>query len=256
MSIDWKGYDPKGFYDEMIDYPGQPRTMAKAMVKHLQGLSEKEIRDRQQAAEAAIVEMGITFTVYSEGSNIDRAWPFDIIPRILSTKEWAVTEEGLKQRVRALNLFISDLYGGQRIIRDGIFPPELLANSKNFRPECVGIEPRHGIWAHICGSDLIRDEKGTFYVLEDNLRVPSGVSYMLENRTLTKQVFGELFEDYSIQPVDDYPSHLYDMLSSLSPRSGEFPEIVVLTPGIYNSAYFEHSFLAQQMGAELVTGQD
>jgi uncharacterized circularly permuted ATP-grasp superfamily protein len=256
MGIDLKGYDLKGFYDEMIDHPGRPRTLALAMVKHLQDLSSNEIRDRQQAADAAIVEMGITFTVYSEGCNIDRAWPFDIIPRIISTKEWTVTEEGLQQRVRALNLFIGDLYGAQRIIRDGVFPPELLAHSKNFRPECVGIEPRHGVWAHICGSDLIRDEKGTFYVLEDNLRVPSGVSYMLENRALTKQVFGELFEDYSIQPVADYPSHLYDMLSSLSPRPGKIPEIVVLTPGIYNSAYFEHSFLAQQMGAELVKGQD
>jgi uncharacterized circularly permuted ATP-grasp superfamily protein len=256
MSIDWKGYDPKGFYDEMIDNPGRPRTVALAMVKHLQGLSGNEIRARQQAADAAILEMGITFTVYTEGSNIDRAWPFDIIPRILSTKEWTVTEEGLRQRVRALNLFLGDLYGAQRIIREGVFPQELLANSKNFRPECVGIEPPHGVWAHICGSDLIRDEKGTFYVLEDNLRVPSGVSYMLENRALTKQVFGELFEDYTIQPVDDYPGHLYDMLSSLSPRRGELPEIVVLTPGIYNSAYFEHSFLAQQMGAELVSGED
>jgi uncharacterized circularly permuted ATP-grasp superfamily protein len=256
MRIDWKGYDPKGFYDEMIDHPGRPRNLALGMVKHLQGLSGREIRARQKAADAAIVEMGITFTVYSEGSNIDRAWPFDIIPRILSTEEWGLTEEGLRQRVRALNLFIGDLYGSQRIIREGVFPPELVANSKNFRPECVGIEPPHGVWAHICGSDLIRDEKGTFYVLEDNLRVPSGVSYMLENRALTKQVFGELFEDYTIQPVDDYPGHLYDMLASLSPRRGEVPEIVVLTPGIYNSAYFEHSFLAQQMGAELVGGQD
>ncbi|MBI3803096.1 MAG: circularly permuted type 2 ATP-grasp protein [Nitrospirae bacterium] len=256
MSIDWKRYDPCGFYDEMIDFPGEPRTLASGMVAHLQSLSSDEIRARQKAAESAILEMGITFTVYSEGSNIDRAWPFDIIPRIISPKEWSMTEAGLQQRVRALNLFIGDLYGKQRIIRDGIFPAELLAHSKNFRRECVGIQPPREVWAHICGSDLIRDEQGTFYVLEDNLRVPSGVSYMLENRVLTKQVFGELFENYSIQPVDDYPSHLFDMLSSIAPHTDEFPKIVVLTPGIYNSAYFEHSFLAQQMGAELVSGPD
>lgn len=256
MNIDWKRYDPCGFYDEMIDSPGKPRTLASGMAAHLRELSSDEIRARQKAAEAAILEMGITFTVYSEGSNIDRAWPFDIIPRIISPKEWGVTEAGLQQRVRALNLFIGDLYGKQQIIRDRVFPAELLANSKNFRRECIGIQPAHGIWAHICGSDLIRDEQGTFYVLEDNLRVPSGVSYMLENRVLTKQVFGELFENYSIQPVADYPSHLFDMLSSIAPRADAFPKIVVLTPGIYNSAYFEHSFLAQQMGVDLVIGSD
>lgn len=256
MAVAWEDYHSNGFYDELIRAPGQPRDVARTLAKHLLKLSVEEIRYRQQAAEAAIVEMGITFTVYSEGSNIDRAWPFDIIPRIISAREWAVAEAGLQQRLRALNLFIADLYGEQKIIRDRVFPAELLANSKNFRRECVGVKPPHGVWAHICGSDLIRDEHGTFLVLEDNLRVPSGVSYMLENRGLTKQVFSELFEDYSIQPVADYPNHLFDMLASISPRPAEFPEVVVLTPGIYNSAYFEHSFLAQQMGAELVEGSD
>jgi len=256
MSIDWTRYDARGFYDEMIDSPGRPRALAQDMVKHLQELSSEEIHARQQAAEAAIVKMGITFTVYSEGGNIDRAWPFDIIPRIIAAKEWANTAAGLRQRVQALNLFIGDLYGEQRIVRDGVFPAELLANSKNFRRECIGIRPRHGVWAHICGSDLVRDDQGTFYVLEDNLRVPSGVSYMLENRVLTKQVFGELFADYSIQPLADYPNHLFDMLASIAPSLDMFPEIVVMTPGIYNSAYFEHSFLAQQMGVELVEGSD
>lgn len=256
MTVAWEHYHSNGFYDELIRAPGQPRDSARTLAKHLLKLTAQEIRDRQQAAEAAIVEMGITFTVYSEGSNIDRAWPFDIIPRIITAQEWAVTEAGLRQRLRALNLFIADLYGEQKIVRDRIFPAELLANSKNFRRECVGVKPPHGVWAHICGSDLIRDEHGAFLVLEDNLRVPSGVSYMLENRGLTKQVFSELFEDYSIQPVADYPNHLFDMLASISPRPAEFPDVVVLTPGIYNSAYFEHSFLAQQMGAELVEGSD
>ncbi|MGD8642837.1 MAG: circularly permuted type 2 ATP-grasp protein [Chromatiales bacterium] len=256
MRIDWKSYQPGGFFDEMISSPGYARGAARSVTKLLRSLSTEEIRARQQAAEAAIVEMGITFTVYSEGSNIDRSWPFDIIPRVISAKEWAKTEAGLRQRLRALNLFIGDLYGEQRIVKDGVFPAELLANSKNFRKECIGIEPPFGVWAHICGSDLIRDDQGEFFVLEDNLRVPSGVSYMLENRVLTKRVFGELFELTSIRPVDDYPTQLFDMLASISPRPLDYPEVAVLTPGIYNSAYFEHSFLAQQMGAELVEGAD
>jgi uncharacterized circularly permuted ATP-grasp superfamily protein len=201
--------------------------------------------------------MGITFTVYSEEEgSIDRAWPFDIIPRIIPGSEWVQVERGLKQRVRALNRFIDDIYHGQNIVRDGVFPASLLENSVNFRAQCVGIDPPGAIWAHICGSDLVRDKDGVFYVLEDNLRVPSGVSYMLENRQVMKRVFPELFENQNILPVDDYPSKLYDMLAALSPRQIEQPEIVVLTPGIYNSAYFEHAYLAQQMGAELVEGRD
>ena len=255
-TIDWEAYDPQGFFDDMMSGPGCPRAVAGVVAGRLAQMSTDEIRARQKAAEVAIEEMGITFTVYSEGSNIDRAWPFDIIPRIIAAREWAHTEAGLRQRLQALNLFISDLYGEARIVKDGTFPGELLGDSKNFRPQCVGVAPPFGAWAHICGSDLIRDHHGDFYVLEDNLRVPSGVSYMLENRVLTKRVFGELFAESSILPVADYPSQLFDMLSSISPRPGDFPKIVVLTPGIYNSAYFEHCFLAQQMGAELVEGSD
>jgi uncharacterized circularly permuted ATP-grasp superfamily protein len=256
MSIDWKSYDPNGFYDELISSPGYPRAAARTLTSYLRSLSDDEIHERKAAAEHAIVEMGITFTVYTEGGNIDRAWPFDIIPRIIPRKEWTRVEEGLRQRLTALNLFINDLYNEQKIIRDKVFPKEVLAHSRNFREQCVGIQPAHGVWAHICGSDLVRDKDGTLYVLEDNLRVPSGVSYMLENRQVTKRVFPELFENYSILPVDEYPSHLFDMLASLSPRPLDYPEVVVLTPGIYNSAYFEHSFLAQRMGAELVQGSD
>jgi len=256
MSIDWKTYDSGDFFDEMISSPGHPRAVGRAVASYLRSLSTEEIRARQQAADLAIEEMGITFTVYSEGSNIDRAWPFDIIPRIISTKEWRETEAGLIQRVTALNMFIADLYGDQRIVKEGIFPAELLAQSRNFRKQCIGIKPPFDVWAHICGSDLIRDDKGDVFVLEDNLRVPSGVSYMLENRVLTKRVFGELFQDSSILPVADYPTQLFDMLASISPRPMDYPEVVVLTPGIYNSAYFEHAFLAQQMGAELVEGAD
>jgi uncharacterized circularly permuted ATP-grasp superfamily protein len=257
MAIRWGGYRAKGLHDELIRAAGKPRSAAARLCEYLKLLSDAEIEERKQAAEAAIRVMGVTFRVYSEeGGSIDRAWPFDIIPRIIAASEWRRIEAGLKQRVHALNLFIDDLYHDQRIVRDGVFPREILASSKNFRPQCVGISPPRGVWAHICGSDLVRDKDGTVYVLEDNLRVPSGVSYMLENRLVQKRVFPELFEQYSIEPVDDYPSQLYDMLCSIAPRSGDKPEVVVLTPGIYNSAYFEHSYLAQQMGVELVEGRD
>jgi uncharacterized circularly permuted ATP-grasp superfamily protein len=257
MAIRWGSYKVKGLYDELIRAAGKPRDAAKPLCDYLRALKDKEIDEYKAAAELAIHVMGITFTVYSEEEgSIDRAWPFDIIPRIIPKTEWDQIERGLKQRVQALNLFIDDLYHDQKIIRDKVFPGELLKDSVNFRPQCVGIDPPDNIWAHICGSDLVRDEHGTVFVLEDNLRVPSGVSYMLENRMVMKRVFPDLFEDYSILPVDDYPSQLYDMLASLSPREIEQPEVVVLTPGIYNSAYFEHSYLAQQMGAELVEGRD
>jgi len=256
MSIDWNLYPCEGFYDELI-VEGEARPYAVNLANDLAQMGPEELSARQEAANLAIKEMGITFTVYSEeGGAIDRAWPFDVIPRIIPKSEWDRVEAGLRQRVQALNLFIDDLYHGQKIIKDGVFPAEVMAKSVNFRPQCVGVDPPLGIWAHICGSDLVRDGDGTIYVLEDNLRVPSGVSYMLENRLVTKRVFPELFEDYAPLPVDDYPSQLFDTLAALSPRPADYPEVVVLTPGIYNSAYFEHSYLAQQMGCELVEGRD
>ena len=257
MAIRWSQYPNKGFHDELIGPRGRPWPASAHVARYLRSLKDNEINERRAAAELAIRAMGITFTVYNQdGGAIDRAWPFDIIPRIIEKQEWTRIEEGLKQRVRALNLFIDDIYNEQRIIRDGLFPADLLKTSTNFRPQCMGISPRFQVWAHICGSDLVRDKDGTMYVLEDNLRVPSGVSYMMENRLVMKRVFPELFEQVSIETVDSYPSQLYDMLASLSPRPGDAPEIVVLTPGIYNSAYFEHAYLAQQMGAELVQGSD
>ncbi|MCG6863617.1 MAG: circularly permuted type 2 ATP-grasp protein [Chromatiaceae bacterium] len=256
MSIDWDQYSCEGFFDELI-VEGKARPHAVNLVAALQGMEPDELAARQQAADLAIKEMGITFTVYAEdGGAIDRAWPFDVIPRIISKSEWDRVEVGLKQRVQALNLFIDDLYHDQKIIEDGVIPADVLAKSVNFRPQCVNVDPPLGIWAHICGSDLVRDADGTMYVLEDNLRVPSGVSYMLENRLVTKRVFPELFESYAPLPVDDYPSQLFDTLAALSPRPADYPEVVVLTPGIFNSAYFEHSYLAQQMGCELVEGRD
>ncbi len=258
MTIRWKDYQVRGFHDELIRSTGRPRDWARPLCRYFSSLKDDALRERRAASELAIRTMGITFTVYSEeeGGSIDRAWPFDIIPRVITKAEWDGIELGLKQRVRALNLFIDDIYHNRKIIKDGVFPEELIANSKNFRKECIGVDPPLGIWAHICGSDLIRGKDGTVYVLEDNLRVPSGVSYMLENRAVMKRVFPELFELFSIEPVDEYPSRLHDCLTSLAPRGGASPEIVVLTPGIYNSAYFEHSYLAQRMGAELVEGSD
>jgi len=254
--VNWADYDPGDNYDDLIGSDGLPRPPARDLAARLATLTVDQLTDRQLAAEQAIASMGITFTVYSEGQNIDRAWPFDIIPRTLDRSEWLGIEAGLKQRLRALNHFIDDVYHEQRIVRDGRFPRAVLESSRNFLPPCVGATPAHGVWANICGSDLVRDKDGTVYVLEDNLRVPSGVSYMLENRSVTKQVFPELFERQNILPLDDYPAELFNMLVSLSPRPGDQPEVVVLTPGIYNSAYFEHSYLARRMGAELVEGSD
>ena len=243
-------------YDELIGSGGRPRPATRPLFDFLATIDAETLDARRQAVEAAIVAMGITFTVYSEAGNIDRAWPFDIIPRIIDRKEWARIDAGLKQRLTALNLFINDLYNEQHIVKDRVFPKEVLASSANFRAQCQGMVPRFGVWAHVCGTDLVRDRDGTLYVLEDNLRVPSGVSYMLENRRLMKRLFPEIFQSNSILPVDDYPIQLYDTLAALSPRPGDRPVVVVLTPGIFNSAYFEHCYLAQQMGAFLVEGSD
>jgi len=256
MAIDWSQYRAEGLYDELVDADGHLRPPARVLCEYLASLDGAELAELKSAAELAIQVMGITFTVYSEGNNIDRAWPFDIIPRIIHRREWERTQAGLEQRVRALNLFIQDVYNDQKIIKDKVFPGELLKNSRNFRKQCVGHSPPLQVWAHICGSDLVRDRDGTLYVLEDNLRVPSGVSYLLENRSVMKRVLPELFENNTILPVDDYATQLFDMLASISPRPMDYPEVVVLTPGIYNSAYFEHAYLAQQMGAELVEGSD
>ena len=243
-------------YDELLDQNQQPRPSAQDLFNYLNALPAQELETRRAAVEAAILTMGITFTVYSEGTNIDRAWPFDIVPRTIAKNEWLGIEEGLKQRLKALNMFINDLYNEQQIVKDGVFPLEVLVGSKNFRQQCKGMTPRFGVWAHICGTDLVRDKDGVVYVLEDNLRVPSGVSYMLGNREVMKRLFPEIFQSSSILPVDDYPTQLYDTLAALSPRETSWPVVAVLTPGIFNSAYFEHSYLAQQMGAYLVEGSD
>jgi uncharacterized circularly permuted ATP-grasp superfamily protein len=257
----WNSYErtSAGWWDEMIDADGVPRPGCDRVVAILDRIGLDGgggLVDRQAAAEVAIQAMGITFTVYTEGQDIDRAWPFDLIPRVITTEEWSRISAGLVQRLTALNAFIHDLYHDREVIRAGVVPEEVVASSPNWRPECVGVDPPRSVWAHICGSDLVRGDDGTTYVLEDNLRVPSGVSYMLENRAVTKRILAEAFFDLDIHPVDGYPGALHEMLAELSPRPDVQPVVVVLTPGIYNSAYFEHAFLAQQMGAHLVEGSD
>ena len=256
MKLDWQTYDHADHYDELVSPAGRARPGAGSLLAHLKHLGGDEVLRRKRLAEQTIKAMGITFTVYSDGANIDREWPFDIIPRIIRAKEWERIAAGLTQRLTALNLFIDDLYNAQKVLKDGVVPRHVIMASGNFRAQCVGMRPAHGVWAHICGSDLVRDADGHIYVLEDNLRVPSGVSYMLENRRITKRVFPELLEANDIVPNGDYPAQLFDTLASLSPRPKDDPEIALLTPGIYNSAYFEHAFLAQHMGAELVEGGD
>jgi len=245
-----------GPWDELHDEHGHPRPAAQEVMAVVERLGVEELRARQASATADILTMGITFTVYSDGANIDRAWPFDVIPRVIEATEWRRIERGLVQRLRALNMFIDDVYNDQRIIEDGVFPADVLADSANYREECRGVHPPFGVWAHICGSDLVRDADGTMYVLEDNLRVPSGVSYVLENRAVAKRAFPEVFARQTIAPVDAYTDELNKLLSSLAPEGITQPAIAVLTPGIFNSAYFEHSFLAQRMGATLVEGND
>jgi uncharacterized circularly permuted ATP-grasp superfamily protein len=256
MSIDWKEYSAENLWDELITPSGRARKGAGNLRRMLARLTDEELNSRKAAAELAIRSMGITFTVYTgEGrGSIDREWPFDIVPRLLLKREWDQIAAGLKQRVQALNRFIDDVYHEQRAFTDDVLPRSYIEKSREFRAECVGIDPPHRVWAHVCGSDLVRDADGQMYVLEDNLRVPSGVSYMIENREVMKRVFPELFKDYVIHPVDDYPAQLASCLRSLSPVKS--PQIAVLTPGIYNSAYFEHAYLANAMAAQLVEGSD
>ncbi len=253
--LTWPSYDPGEYYDELVGPGGEPRPAAVALWRHFTDLGPEALAERQVAADREMRAIGVTFTVYEGSSGTDRPWPFDIIPRVMPSDQWTLIEAGLVQRLSALNLFIDDVYHDQRTVSSGVVPSELVGGSPNFRRECVGVDPPGGVWAHICGSDLIRDGDGTVYVLEDNLRVPSGVSYLLENRMVAKHVFPELFRHYSIEPVDPYVGRLASLLASVSPSTGD-PTIVVLTPGIYNSAYFEHAFLAQQLGVELVEGSD
>ena len=254
--MNFSGYDRGGFFDEMFGDDGMPRPMARTLAKNIESLEPGEMAARQRAADRALVQMGITFNVYGEQAGVEKTLPFDLVPRIVPSQEWDRIERGLKQRIQALNLFIADLYSDQRTLKDGVIPAHVIESSKGFRRQCLGMKPPRGIWCHITGTDLVRSGDGEIYVLEDNLRCPSGVSYVLENRHLMKSLFPEVFAQSRIRPVANYPIRLRDMLEYLGPDNGAPPRMVVLTPGVFNSAYFEHSFLAQQMGIELVEGSD
>ncbi len=254
MNFSFDNYNTEGFFDEMFTADGQTRSGYTFFKDRVEQLSKEEFMRRQISAERALMAMGITFNVYSENEGTERIMPVDIIPRIVSAQEWEKMEKGLIQRITALNLFLADIYSDQKIIKDGIIPKEVIHSSKNFLAPCMGIKPPKNIWIHITGTDLIRGNNGEYMVLEDNLRCPSGVSYMMENRELLKQTFPEVVAKTQIRPIADYPHKLLQMLRFISDRPE--PTVVVLTPGIYNSAYFEHSYLAQQMGVELVDARD
>ena len=244
-------YDPEGFYDELIDEKGNPRPGVQLLVDKIESLPKGDLKLRQKEAEALLLKMGITFNVYGQDQGTEKIFPFDLIPRIIPDTDWQRIEAGLKQRIFALNEFLQDIYNDKKILKDKIVPKELILSSKTYRKECEGFTPPKKIWCHVTGTDLIRGADGSFYVLEDNLRCPSGVSYVLENRQVLKRTFPHVFEKSRVRPVDDYPVKLLEMLEYLVPDGVHSPTIGVLTPGIFNSAYFEHSFLSQQMGVEL-----
>ena len=252
MSI--KDYKSPGFFDEMFAEGGECRTHYTKFESQLQKTSKKKLSQLQFSADKAQMAMGMTFNVYHDNQGIEKILHLDIIPRIIPHTEWQKIEAGLKQRIRALNLFLQDIYNDQKILKDKVVPKDLILNSKDFLQPCVGLTPPKGIWCHITGTDLVKDKDGEYYILEDNLRCPSGVSYMLESREIIKRAYPDLFNALGVRPVSDYPTKLLNMLQFLSDKPK--PKVGVLTPGIHNSAYFEHSYLAQQMGAELVIGQD
>jgi uncharacterized circularly permuted ATP-grasp superfamily protein len=254
--MDLTSYQPGDFFDEMFAAGNRPRAGYEILARTLASLPGADLVRRQRAAERALLNMGITFNVYGHEAGAEKILPFDLVPRIVPAEDWAVLERGLKQRVRALNLFIDDMYHRQRIVSDGAIPRELVESATSYLPGCKGLDPPLGVWVHITGTDLVRDGDGRYFVLEDNLRCPSGVSYVLHNRQVMKRTFPKVFEASRVLPVDSYPSELLRVLQHVRPLGIASPTVVVLTPGPYNSAYSEHSFLAQQMGVELVEPSD
>jgi len=248
----------RGAFDEIWGHggPDSPRAEFAALSRGLAETDAAELQRRQQSAEAAFRQLGITFAVYGDSDAAERIIPFDIVPRVFLAGEWARLSEGLVQRVEAINAFLEDIYGARRILREGVIPPELIYLNAQFRAEVDGVRPPHGVWAHICGIDLVRTGPDQFYVLEDNARTPSGVSYMLENREAMIRLCPELFRDFRVAPVDSYPDMLLKTMQSVAPGGNPRPVCVVLTPGHFNSAYYEHSFLADSMGVELVEAAD
>ena len=244
----------KSFWDETFDFNGSVRSSYNNFLNFFGGLSKKDLKKLNAFSEQFFVNQGVTFTVYNDMRGVERIFPFDIFPRIINEDEWRIIESGIKQRIKALNLFLKDIYNEQFILKDKVFPTSLLISNDNFRREMISLKVPKDIYTHISGVDLIRNNDGKFYVLEDNLRTPSGVSYMLENRELTRRLYPNFFPRSKVYAVSNYPELLYNQLKTLSNNSK--PEIVLLTPGQYNSAYYEHTTLARLMGVELVEGRD
>ncbi len=256
MSELFQSYAHGHFHDEMFSAPGAARPAYRLAYERLARMTRADMVEKQALADRTFLWRGVTFTVYSDNQGTERIFPFDLIPRIIAADEWAHLERGLEQRMQALNLFLQDVYGEQRILREGVVPRELVETSKHFRREMIGFRPPRDLYVHINGTDLIRDESGRYVVLEDNLRSPSGVSYVLENRQVMKRVFPNLMAACPVRPVEQYCHDLLATLLHLAPEGVAEPKVVLLTPGVYNSAYFEHSFLARQMGVEIVEGSD
>jgi uncharacterized circularly permuted ATP-grasp superfamily protein len=250
------GYDTGGFFDEMFTATGKVRPHYARLLERFEGMGDEEFARKRVIADNTFLHHGITFTVYSDNQGTERIFPFDLIPRIIPAREWDQIERGLEQRITALNLFLKDIYHEQRIVKEGIIPEETIRGALHFRPELMGFDVPRDIYIHICGTDLIRDNDGNYLVLEDNGRCPSGVSYMLENRRVMKRVFPKLFSRHTVRPVEAYAQELLTLLRHIGPGGSTDPTVVLLTPGIYNSAYFEHSFLARSMGIEIVVGAD
>ena len=252
----FQGYEIDGLFDEMFEKPERPRPHYSTLYSRLHDLGMTALQHRSRMADVCFRNQGITFTVYKDTLGVEKIFPFDLIPRIIPDREWAKLERGLIQRITALNLFCHDIYHQQAILREKVLDAELVYGAKMFRREMIGVNIPRDIYITICGTDLIRDAQGNYLVLEDNCRTPSGVSYVLENRAVMKRVFPALFQAAGVRPIEDYPHNLLRCLKHLAPSNVEEPCIVVLTPGVFNSAYFEHSFLARQMGVELVEGRD
>ena len=242
------GYECGAFYDEMFESAGVPRPHYAPLLRALEGMGASDFRARQELIDRILVNQGITFTVYGDVAGIEKPFPVDLLPRIIPAGEWARLERGLEQRVRALNLFLQDVYHEGRILDDGVVPRDLVMNAPAFRQEFRGADVPHGLYVHICGTDLIRDDKEGYMVLEDNCRTPSGVSYMLENREVLMRALPESFRDYRVRPNDGYAAQLLANLLALAPPGRHEPTVVLLTPGVYNSAYFEHAYLAEPDG--------
>jgi uncharacterized circularly permuted ATP-grasp superfamily protein len=249
-------YEASSFFDEVFSGAASERPHYRAVLDAMNRLNPQDYALKQRAADNAFLRQGVTFTVYGDEQGTERIFPFDLMPRIVPRREWQRIESGLIQRITALNLFLNDVYHGQKIISDGVVPAELVESASHYRPEFRGVKVPHGIYVHICGSDLVRDGSGEYYVLEDNGRCPSGASYMLENRNAMKRAFPGLLQSLPVRPVDSYGTLLRETLTHLAPPGVLDPVVVVLTPGVYNSAYFEHCYLAKQMGVPIVEGRD